>query len=399
MNNKLITNQDSFGNGIIKEDKVIFVEKGLPNDIVDINIVKDKKTYANGVITNVVSASSQRRVVDCPYYNKCGGCNLLHQKYEYQLKYKENKVKETLNRALNIELNYKPINYRNEYNYRNKVTLHVKNNSLGLYKVKSNDIVKVEECLICDKSINEIISKLQGIKLTNIDEVVIRKYDNGLGILFKLIGKYDFTKIVSLFSDCNIYSLYKEEFNVINEPHDLYMQIGGYKFKASILSFFQVNDSVVYNMYEQIKGYAGSGNRLLDLYCGVGSIGIYLANNYKNVTGVEVVKSSYEDGIDNVELNGLTNVYLINKEAKNFDSEDDFDTIVVDPPRMGLDSETIDFIVRKKPKKVVYTSCDVNTLARDLKILNESYVIKEVAMFDMFPNSFHVETVCVLERR
>ena len=277
--------------------------------------------------------------------------------------------------------------------------MHINNNNLGLYKVKSNDIIKVNKCLICDNSINAIINKLQNIDLSNIEEIVVRKYNNGIGILFKLIGKYDFNSILSIFNDCNIYSIYKKQFNVINEVNDLYMKIGNYMYKSSIPSFFQVNDNVVYKMYEQIKKYAGTGNNLLDLYCGVGSIGIYLSSNYNKVTGVEVVKSSYEDSLENIKINNLTNIDFINIEAKDFNSDVYFDTIIVDPPRAGLDNQTIDFLTNKTSKKIIYISCDVNTLARDLKILEEFYGIDEVAIFDMFPNSYHVETVVTLYRK
>lgn len=402
MKNMTITKQDGFGNGLIKEEKVIFVENALENDVVDIKITNEKKKYSNAIIEKIVKASNQRQEALCEYNNKCGGCKLLHQKYEYQLKYKENLVKEAFIRNSYNDVNFREIEYGDEYNYRNKITLHVEDGKIGMYELKSNKLVNIKKCLLVNESINEVIEKLNTIKLENVSQVMIRLLDDNVNVLFKLEKKLSLTSIVDVLKgkNINIFGLYKNTVKQVSGNDNLYKTIDEFKFKLSPLSFFQVNDDVTCKLYNRIKESAKSGVNLLDLYCGVGTIGIYLSENYKNVIGIESINSSYLDCIYNKKLNKISNIRFINDKCENYEGKDiKFDTIVVDPPRVGLDDNTINYLLKSNASKIIYTSCDLNNLMNNLKLLNTKYNVVEVSTFDMFPNTTHVETVCVLDRK
>ena len=181
------------------------------------------------------------------------------------------------------------------------------------------------------------------------------------------------------------------------------MTIGKYKYIVSLESFFQVNDNVTYKMYEKIKEYCGANKEdiILDLYCGTGTIGIYLSDSCKKVLGIEINKQAIKDANKNKELNGINNIEFIASDVSKVINKIDIkpNIIVVDPPRAGLDEYTIKEIIKINPKKLIYTSCDPMTLARDLNILKYYFNIKEITPFDMFPNTYHVETVCELESK
>lgn len=402
MKNKEIIKQDGFGNGIIKEEKVIFVEKGLEGDIVDLKIVNDKKKFSNAIIEKMVKASEQRCEPNCEYYEKCGGCNLLHQKYEHQLKFKDQLVKETFERNGYSDVKINTIQSANQFNYRNKITLHVENNEIGLYQSKSNDLVKINKCVLVDDKINNIIAKLSKIDLEHIFQIVVKTLNEDVIVLLKIDKKVNLNNVVQALKEENvsIFGSYKDKIKQLSGKTTLYNTINEMKYKISPSSFFQVNNNITAKLYNQIKEYASGGNNLLDLYCGVGTIGLYLASSYTNVIGIESVRSSYLDSIENKKLNNVSNIKFINNKCENYINEDvNFDTIVVDPPRNGLEDKTIQFILKNNPKKIIYVSCNLNTLMKNLKELSSVYNLLEVSSFDMFPNTNHVESVCVLSRK
>lgn len=393
--NVLIEKQDNFGLGITHVDgKTVFVYKTLPGDRCDIEYVKETKNYNKARVVNYISTS----IVDskCRYYDLCGGCNILHQSYEEQLQFKENKIRELVSRNLG-DVNVNKIISSNQYNYRNKIILHIKNNKLGLYEASSNDIVPIKECLLVDEKINNVIKKLSSYVEENIvrdNEVLIRC---GEDILVSFKNDIDLNIIDFLMVD-NI---------VINgktvKGHDyVILSINDIKYKVTDKSFYQVNSQTVVKLYEEIiKGLGGKRyKKVLDLYSGVGTISLMLSKVSSSVIGIEVVEEAVKDANFNKEFNSIDNVeFIYGKVEDNIDNFSDIDAIVVDPPRAGLDKKTIDNIFRINPEKLIYTSCDPNTLVRDLAILSDKYNILAVTPVDMFPNTYHVECVSILHRK
>ena len=369
----IIEKLDNLGRGICYlNNKITFVENALPNEIVDIDLYKETKKYNLGKVKQYIKTSKNRTIPPCKYYNICGGCHLMHMSYQSQLSFKENKVKEILKKYGNIEENkIKDIVYSNEYGYRNKITLHTKDNKIGLYKRKSNDIVEINKCLLVNDNINNKIEQIREEKLCTNEDITIR----GLSDILT--------------------SLDKEKEYIIDK-------ICNKKFIVSIESFYQINYKLVSSLYTKVISCLKDKNfnKVLDLYCGIGTIGIIASDYVKEVIGVELNKSSYLDALKNKELNRVNNIEFINGKVEDHINEfNEIDAIIVDPPRKGLDKSIIDNIIKIKPKELIYVSCDPITLARDIKLLSTSYNIKEITPFDMFPNTYHCENITVLERR
>ena len=361
-----IIDYDHYGRGITKKDnKIIFVNNAIIGEEVEIDIYNEKKNYSEANVKEYLTTSYNRCNNICKYYDKCGGCNILHMSYDEQLRFKQHKIENIVEKYLNKNILIKPIvKSDNQFNYRNKVTFHYKDNKIGFYDKKSNKIVEIDSCLLLDDIINN--------EICNIDKNHLIIRTNGKKIL----------KDVNQKIEC---------------------QIGNYKYNLSLEAFFQINNNVTKKMYDKIKEYANSNNDdvIYDLYCGVGTIGIYLANDAKKVYGIEINKQAILDAKENAILNNLTNLdFLDGAVDKTINKIKEIpNIIVVDPPRAGLDNITINTILKLKPSKLIYTSCDPMTLVRDLKQLSEKYVIKEITPFDMFPNTYHVENVCLLERK
>lgn len=384
------------GYGIVRiNNKVVFVPYALENDIVDIEIVSNYKKYALAEIENYVVKTDKHKEVICPYYEKCGGCNISHMNYQSQLEFKENKVKDIFKRYLNVEINPK-IEKSKEFFYRNKVTFHVEDGTLGFYEEGTNRLIKVLGCRLADKRINEIVRLINKLDLTNIEKVMIRTTTKEVMVVFYgYIDKYDILKdkvdsiILINIKDKLLYgkSYIKEEINNM-------------KFIISYKSFFQVNTEVMKKLYDKVVEYASltENDRVLDLYCGTGTIGLYLSKYAKEVVGIEVVEDAIKDANINKELNNITNINFICKDVSEVTSDAyNADVLVVDPPRSGLSDNTRKNILDNEIERIVYVSCDPMTLVRDLKDLMPKYEIKEVALFDMFANTYHVESVVKLE--
>ena len=378
---------DNKGHGIAKIDNfVIFIKYAMLNEIVKIKIIDIKKNYAYGKIINIIKKSPERIDLLCKNYYKCGGCKFLHTKNEYENNLKENYIKKLFK---NTKVNNIITNNKN--NYRNKIELHVVNNKLGFYEEKTNNIIDIEDCYLIDEDIKKIIKKLKTINLKTIKEIVIRKsfYNNEIMlILDNNISKEDLN---ILKQDVDI--IYINDVNIYGNKY-LIDTIGEYYYKVYPKAFFQINNEMAKKMYDQIKLYAQKGNNLLDLYCGLGTIGIYLSDNFNKVIGIETCKDSIKGANENKTLNKVNNIEFINKDAKNIPNIK-YDVIIVDPPRKGLSKEVINKINNLKVKKLIYVSCNPNTLKRDIELL-KNYKLEEITPVNMFLHTKHVECVCML---
>lgn len=361
-----ITDYDHKGRGIARiNNKIVFIPNTIIGEIVEIKIIKEKKKYMEAIVLSFVKESPIRVKNNCPYYPKCGGCDLLHLPYEKQLKYKEEKVKNIINKYTKEEIKINNIVPSDkQFNYRNKVTLQVDRNKIGFYEKESNNIIEINKCLLLDNKLNDYLKKINNTT----QQIILRTNSNEV---------------------------------LDNNRHTIIKEIGKYKYLVSLESFFQVNDNVTYKMYEQIKHYCNSTKNdfILDLYCGTGTIGIYLSEECKEVLGVEINKQAILDANRNKKLNNVNNIEFIANDVSKVINKIEFKPtiIVVDPPRAGLDEKTIKEIIKINPHTIVYTSCDPMTLARDLNILKYYFQIDEITPFDMFPNTYHVECVCVLK--
>ena len=402
-----ILKMDHQGRGISKlGEKTVFVNKALPNEVVDIKIEKENKKIMEADVVRLIEKSPKRIEPVCPYYSLCGGCDLMHINYLDELLYKENKIRQIIDKFTTLPLNIiKPIVGNTNENYRNKATFHV-NGKIGFYKEKSFNIIEIDNCYIADFKINKILKKIKTINLNNIYEIVIRtsNYLEDNMVVLKVNNFIDENKIINdLKADVDTIIIYQnKEYKTIYGKGFINDKIGDYIFKISPDSFFQVNTKGAKILYDKVLEYLNPSinDKVLDLYCGTGTIGIYISKYVHSVKGVEINKYAVMDANYNKNKNNVNNISFECLDASKIDKiKDKFDSVIVDPPRSGLDKKTINYLINLKPKKIVYVSCDPITLARDLELLKNYYNVLEITPVDMFSNTYHVECVCVLNRQ
>ncbi len=379
-----IDSVDYIGNGVTRINSIVtFVFGALIDEIVKIKIDSINKHYATASIIDIIKKSKDRIIVKCPIYEKCGGCNFLHTNINNEISIK----KEYLDRLFNRNIEY--ISTKNEYNYRNKVTLHVLEGKLGYFNDKTHDLCELDSCMLLNPKINSKISDLKKYNLSGLNEIVIRCINNE--IMINLNGQIKDKSILNIKCD----SLYQNNKYVKGKEY-LIDEINEFKFSIFPNSFYQVNKEGMQEIYDKAAYYIGKGNSLLDLYCGTGTIGIWVSDNYKEITGIEINKDSIKNANINKELNNLKNIKFICGDAKT--AKGKYDTIVVDPPRNGLSNSVIKFLNNSNAKKIIYISCNPKTLKRDIDLL-DNYDLINISSYSMFPRTKHLECVCMLERK
>ncbi|MEK5528285.1 23S rRNA (uracil(1939)-C(5))-methyltransferase RlmD [Viridibacillus sp. FSL R5-0468] len=430
------------GAGVAKIDGYpLFIQGGLPDETAEVHVLKTLKNYGFAKIINITEPSPDRVAAPCPVFAQCGGCQLQHLSYEGQLKWKEKMVRNVMTRIGKIDapvLSVKGMD--NPWNYRNKAQIPFGLNGeapiAGFYKTKSHDIVDTDRCLIQTAEADAILEGLKprlwklGIKPYDehtgqgmLRHVVVRKgrATNEVMVVF-VTKKRKFPQAeaaVELIKQLvpNVTSIMQningEKTNVIfgNETLKLWGNdtiedtIGDVRFEISARSFYQVNPEQTEVLYKQALDYADlkGDETVIDAYCGIGSISLFLAQKAKSVMGVEIVPQAIEDAKRNAELNGFTNTYFEAGPAEEviprwYKEGKTADVLVVDPPRKGCDEALLNTILEQRPKRVVYVSCNPATLARDLRILEDGgYKTQEVQPVDMFPHTAHCEAVAWLE--
>lgn len=388
-----INSYDHEGRGIGKIDgKVVFVPNTIPGEEVEVEIINNKKNYLEGKVINYLTRSSKRIESKCPYFDKCGGCSYLHLDILDEENVKKNNVINIIKKYANLDINPTFISSK-EYNYRNKIELKIKDNMWGYYNNSSHDFIRIDNCLIAKKSINNIINNRDLFKINN-GEIVIRSNYND-EIIIK-INTYDEYKIDidKLRENNKIVGIIVNNKLVYGEDSYIEM-LGKYLFKVNINSFFQINLDILNKVFELI-GKETNGN-VVDLYCGVGTLGI--AASKDKLYGIEVIPEAVKDAIYNSKINKQDNLYLLGDSSNIKEIKDKIDTIIVDPPRSGLNKKTLDNITSILANKIIYMSCNPLTLARDLNVLRENYNVEDFYILNMFPRTKHVECFCILERK
>lgn len=427
------------GNGVGKYNgDVIFVPHTAVGDFVSVKIIKVLKNYSIGKIVDIISPSSDRIVPDCECFFKCGGCVYRHINYEAELKLKEKRVSDCVNRIAKIDIApCRIVSDGNINRYRNKSQLPVgSNGEIGFYANHSHRIIECQDCLLQPEIFNKEISALK--KYINISGASC--YDSEIGnglirhlflrcskdckqIMIVLVINGDTIPQTELFVSLSkeafgdslksvVLNINKRNNNVILGDKNITVygaeyiedEICGIKVRLSPNSFYQVNREMAELLYRKAGGYANtSGKTVLDLYCGTGTIGLSMANEAKNIIGVEIVEEAVNDAKLNAKANGITNAEFICADAFKAVLELKKrklkpDVVILDPPRKGCDSEVIETVTEDfSPERIVYVSCNPATLARDLNIFKDNgYILSEYTPFDLFPRTAHVETVSLL---
>lgn len=388
-----IEKMDHLGRGIGYNDgKIVFVPKAVMGDILDIEIISNHRKYDIGKINKIIQFSDNRIVAKCSYYNECGGCHISNLKYFDQVGFKKDKIVDMFKRYLNIDINPRVIDSEKEFEYRNKITYQVKNGKIGLVDI-NNNFIEIDKCLLVSDRVNKLLGTLKNEDLSKVTKIVIRECNNGL--------------ILSITGDMNVDNLVNECLEIyINgvKKYSLeegYLYIDNLKYRVSDKSFFQINTGNIKRLYDEIVRYGNftGSERVIDLYCGVGSISLYVSRYVKSVLGIEIVKEAINDANYNKKINNIDNAsFICSDVSKIIDKNIDGDILIVDPPRAGLDKHTREIINNANIKKIIYVSCDPMTLVRDIQELDK-YKLVEVSVVDMFPQTEHVECVSVLQRK
>lgn len=424
------------------ESQAVFVLGGVAGDEVSVHIIKAKKNYAVGIINEILIPSDNRIVSDCDVSGKCGGCSFRNMTYDAELSYKHKRVCDAVSRIGHIDAPVRDIikctsilYYRNKAQY--PVNIFKGDLFYGFYANKSHRIVYGDSCKLQDESFDDCLDAIKlWVKESGVtsydelnhkgllrhiyfrrgvstNEIMICLVINGNNIpkkarLIELLTRNDSVRSVCL-------NVNKERTNVIlgNETKTIFGsdticdELLGKKFVISPESFYQVNHDQCEKLYKKAIEYAGlTGSEVVvDLYCGIGTIGLSMAEKVKKIYGVEIIPQAIENAKINAELNGIDNAEFICGDA--FKAAQELkqrnitpDVLVLDPPRKGCQKELFDVIEYMSPKRIVYVSCDPATLARDLKILNDKeYKTVELTPVDMFPRTPHVETVVSIQRK
>ena len=429
------------GKGIVKGEGItVFVPNIIVGEKAKVEIVHRSNNQTLGVIRELIVSSDKRVKPKCKISSECGGCALQHMNYESQLKFKQEHVKECLAKIghINMEVN-NTLGMDNPYNYRNKtqVPFTCKKGKIryGFYKQDTHDIVSFDKCLIQTELADEILKytkelmekfKIEAYQedrrkgvvrhvlirvgvhtdeamvvfVTNVDNFPNRKL-----IVKELLKKFPSIKTIVQninHRDTNVI-LGEKEFTLFGKGY-IEDYILGVKFKISSKSFYQVNPIQTEVLYSKAIEMAklNSNDLVIDTYCGIGTIGLIASKHVNRVLGVEIVKEAIIDAKNNANINNIKNATFVCDDAAKFMvdlsmANEKVDVIFLDPPRKGLDTSLIESVLKLKPRKVVYISCNPSTLARDLAFLKELYNISEVQPVDMFPHTYHVETVACLE--
>ena len=427
------------GQGVAKiEGYVVFVNDALPGEDCTIRITKVLTKYAHAKLIKRENDSKLRDKPKCAHYEECGGCQLQHINYKGQLLLKQKNVIDAFNKTgLKVKDKILPtVGMKNPWNYRNKVVFNVAKDGekaiVGMYGANSHRMTEIEKCHLLNENLNVLLPVVRAhLKYLYAKEALAAlPFDKVFGrvgqekqMMAGFISKSDVPRyidslvvnlrranndIVSIFHN----KTYDDSGNLSRDNtflwgmHSIEGEIGDMKFDVSPNSFFQINTVQTHKLYEIVKDYCSlTGDEIVfDLYCGVGTIGMYVAGDAKKVYGIESVVDAVENAQKNAKRNNVRNIEFLKGDCEKMlpsllNSDIRPDVAIIDPPRKGCTSKFIDILSKTECKKIVYVSCNPATLARDVKLLlNKGYSVDKIQPVDMFPHTYHVETVVLMSR-
>ena len=440
------------------EGKVIFIEGAVPGDLVDVFISKNKKDWAEGRVNNIIEYSPDRVKPFCIHFGTCGGCKWQMLPYSKQLQYKAEEISQQLRRIGKVQIpeilpiagSEKSIYYRNklEFTFSNRRFLHSteinsegfipQENALGYHVPRIFDkVLDISECWLMDPINNQLRNSIREIVLQKgytfydiklhtgwLRNIVIRYCTTGELMVNMIFAHEDeperiwlLDKILEIIPSITtlLYtinpkwndSIYDLEPVVYSGKGYVEEKLGEFRFRISAKSFFQTNTKQAEQLYNITKDFAGlTGKEIVyDLYCGTGSIGIYLSRSAKKIIGVETISDAVEDAKKNASLNGISHAQFFAGDVIDVCNEDFFnehgrpDVVITDPPRVGMHEKLVNKLLEIAAPTIVYVSCNVATQARDLALLDEKYRVEKVQPVDMFPHTHHIECVVLLKLR
>ena len=433
--NKLGINGEGVARATVSpyENKVCFVTEGLPGEILEIEITKDKKNYCYGEIREIFKSSPNRIHPICPFYGKCGGCDLQHMDKSLQIEFKQDRIKETLSKSLDKNISVEKLVRLNDFGYRNKMVFPIGNSNghamLGMFKHNTHNVVAIDRCLLTSNLINKVLdvsnnyfskSNFMGYdfinKIGDIKYLVVRNVEDDILVTIVSKIRVDLTEYFKVLKSnfqnvglSNIVSSSEDDilsgkYYHIDGLKQLEFNECGVRYLIDNRGFLQVNTEVKDVLYNLVLDEIEDNEVVIDAYSGAGLLSAIISKKSKFVTGIEINESASNSAKKMAEDNKINNIKFINGDVKdyieNLISENDKITIVLDPPRSGCDNKVTQAIISKSDNisKIIYVSCNPATLTRDIAILKDCFNVTKIIPLDMFPQTKHVETLVVLKK-
>lgn len=375
---------------------VIFVKGALPDEVVDIKIEEKKKDYSIARVLEIIEPSQWRIKPSCEVYGLCGGCQLQHADYDYQLNIKAEVLKDILKRISRLEFEIIPMRALRPYNYRYRAQFKIDRSGIGFYKEASRELIPLQSCPLMIDRINSLFPVLQELShFRSLKEIHVSSNAREALVYLKGINYND--DIIKLLSK-EISGIAFE--NKVFGSEYINLSLDGLSYTVSSRSFFQTNWELNEILIKRISELIYDSNiRLLDLYAGAGNFSIPLSKKVKEITAVEENSFAFNDLKRNIELNEIKNCKAINSPIEKFRPSGRNDIIIIDPPRPGMTDRALKRVIEAEPEWIFYVSCNPATLARDIKKLSDRYEVQGVEIFDFFPNTYHIETLAIIKKR
>lgn len=375
---------------------IIFIKGALPDELVDITIEEKKKDYSLARVLEVIEPSQWRVKPTCEVYGVCGGCQLQHADYDYQLNIKGEVLKDILKRIAKLEIEVIPVRASRPFHYRYRAQFKIDSSGVGFYKEGSRQLVPLTTCPLMMDKINSVLPTLEKLSIfKSLKEIHL--LTNGTDILAYLKGLNYNEQAIKLLAG-QVSGITFENKSHGAEYINLFLD--GLYYTVSGKSFFQTN----WELNQALLGHLTEllpqrDIRVLDLYAGAGNFSIPLSRIAKEVTAVEENINAFNDLKRNIELNNIKNLRAINLSVEKFKASGHYDIVLIDPPRAGMTDRALRRVLEVEPEEIFYISCNPSTLARDIKKLSERYEMQFIEIFDFFPNTYHIETLSVLKKR
>ncbi len=428
-----ITGTTDEGDGVGRAEGIaVFVPYALPGERVRVLIVKVLKNYAAGKLMEVITPSENRIKSVCKYFYKCGGCRFWNVDYQAELLFKRQKVEDCIRRIAKLDISVPPVlGAQNQCGYRNKGQFPVSADGIGIYAQHSHRVIDIEGCIIQADTNPQVLKAVRSWMETYNIEPYSEEQGSGCvrhiytrcgdsGTMVCIVSNWEkiphSDELVALLRE-NVDGLSGVLQNFNNKKTNVVLgtrfrtlwgsdyitdKLGDCTFKLSPLSFYQVNKKQTEVLYSVVKDFAqlSGGEIVWDLYCGIGTIGQFMAKSAKKIVGIEVIPQAIANAKENAQLNGINNceyhVGTAEEAAPRLKGETP-DVVILDPPRKGCEESLLKTVAKTGTKRIVYVSCKPSTLARDLKILTQlGYEAKKIQAVDLFPRTPHIETVCLL---
>ena len=425
------------GEGIAYDNKkAIFVDYALPGEIAKVEILEDLNTYYKAKLIEIITPSKDRVTPFCSVYFECGGCQLQHLSYQGQLNLKRELILQALKRYTKGKIKFglvkETIGMENPYNYRNKASLPVmfqnEKTTIGMYKPNSNHLVDFTTCPVQDEELNKvyrlILNQMEKRKIEAINHggvmrfiivrrahhtgevqitFIVKEKDEKVRALGKyLVDKFDYIKSAYEVVNSNLKNreFFTNQIKLVGGEPNINETLGGINYKLAPNAFFQLNTPQAIKLYEKVVsiGEFKKTDVVVDAFGGVGPFAFYIAPQVKQVFSIELEKGSHESLVDTIKTNNINNISALLGDVKTVINKEKIqaDVMLFDPPRVGLGKAFTDFLLKYRPKKLIYVSCNPSTLAKDLDELLQAYEVKNITPIDMFPHTSHVETITLL---